>query len=79
MNTPDKKRVQQALENIPDNKSLAWKNSKTKNQYEVTPINTSQTSETYCRDYLVKARIKGKYLTQTARACRFPDGKWHNE
>ncbi|EDN71018.1 17 kDa surface antigen precursor [Beggiatoa sp. PS] len=79
MEQADQKRVRQILEEVPDEQSLAWKNTKTQHQYEVIPTNTVKTNKTYCREYLTKARINGKYMTQKAKACRQPDGTWHNE
>ena len=76
MDRSDMQRANQALETTPTNQSVQWINPDNNNQYQITPTQTYQKNDTYCREYIQEAIINNEQQTIYGTACRQPDGSW---
>ncbi|EIJ41402.1 surface antigen [Beggiatoa alba B18LD] len=77
MDSTDQQQAYRALENMPDNQPVAWKNPNTNSQYTVTPTSTYMSNgSTPCRNYSTVAVIDGQRETLYGTACRQSDGTW---
>lgn len=66
----------QVLERAETNQTVNWQNPDTGARYSVTPTNTYESNDRFCRDYQTRAVIGGRTETVTGTACREPDGSW---
>lgn len=66
----------QVLERAETDQTVTWQNPETGARYSVTPTNTYESGDRFCRDYVSKAVIDGRAETVTGTACRQPDGSW---
>ena len=66
----------QVLERAETNQTVTWQNPDTGARYSVTPTNTYESNDRYCRDYQTRAVIGDRVETVTGTACREPDGSW---
>jgi surface antigen len=77
MDDIDQNCVGQALEYVPSNETVAWRNPDSGAAYRVTPQGTYQNEAgTYCREYQTVATIGGRTESLYGTACRMPDGSW---
>lgn len=71
------KTANDALENAPAGKVMAWKNPDNNNEGTVTPTKTYQNNQNeYCREYTQTVTIGGETQKAYGTACRKPDGHW---
>ena len=76
MDQTDRLCVDQALEDAPDGRTIAW-NQPSGGRYAVTPRRTYETRDgRYCREYLARSTIGGESAQSHGTACRQPDGSW---
>lgn len=78
MDATDRRQVYSTLETAPDNRSVAWVNPNTNNQFQATPVRTFQASGQDCREYRVQGQIDGRPETIVGTACRDAQGRWIN-
>lgn len=78
MDEVDRMKVAQILERTPSRRPMSWRNPNSGIQYTVTPRRTYQRSAArrYCREYILKAQVGGRYQQIYSTACRQPDGSW---
>jgi surface antigen len=77
MDEADKYCTGQALEYVPDGRSVQWRNPDTDERYRVTPTRTYENSSGhYCRQYTTDGYIDGHVRQIRGTACRQPDGAW---
>lgn len=71
-------KVAQMLEHTPSRRSMSWRNPDSGRQYTVTPwwIYQRSAARRYCREYILKAQVGGRYQQIYSTACRQPDGSW---
>jgi surface antigen len=79
MDTVDRGQLAGALEQVPDNRSVAWQNPNTGAQYEVTPQRTFRSGGRDCREYTMLAYLNGRPEEVTGVACRDAQGRWVNQ
>jgi surface antigen len=79
MDVTDRQRVYNTLETVPDNRTVAWVNPNTNNQFQATPVRTFQASGQDCREYRVYGEIDGRPETIVGTACRDAQGRWINQ
>ncbi|TVP82105.1 MAG: glycine zipper 2TM domain-containing protein [Thioalkalivibrio sp.] len=79
MDETDQRRVHSTLETTPDNRTVAWSNPNTGNQFETTPTRTFQSAGQDCREYRVLGEIDGRTETIVGTACRDAQGRWINQ
>jgi surface antigen len=79
MDEQDRMQVSQTLETVPDNRTVAWTNPNTGQQFQTTPVNTFQSAGLDCRDYEVEAFIDGQREVIRGTACRDSQGRWVNQ
>jgi surface antigen len=66
----------QALEYAPAGSATPWRNPDTGSYGTVTPVDTWETADGYCREFQHKAKIGGRTEEVFGTACRSPDGAW---
>ena len=67
----------QALEQAPDGRAIAWRDADAGRDYVVTPNKTYQNQAgRYCRDYTARATTRGKPGQSAGTVCRLGDGSW---
>jgi surface antigen len=76
MDANDQRQAYGALENNRSNQPSSWHNPDSNRDYAVTPTNTYQTADGYCRDYTTEVNIDGKREVARGTACREPNGSW---
>lgn len=76
MDDVDRMKAQQALENVPTNKTSSWQNPDTGNSYSIQPLRTFQTATGPCREYVTQAKIGAEQQQLYGTACRQADGAW---
>jgi surface antigen len=77
MDQVDQNCVGQALERVPDGRTVVWNDPDQRSGYSVTPKRTWQTANgTYCREYQTKIVVDGKVENAFGTACRQSDGTW---
>jgi len=79
MDTVDRGQLAGALEQTPDNRSVAWQNPNTGAQYQVTPQRTFRSGGRDCREYTMLAYLNGQPEEVTGVACRDAQGRWVNQ
>ena len=76
MDTTDRLKTAQTLENVRTGVPSSWQNPDTGHQYTVVPTRTYEASSGPCREYTVDAVIGGKKEKVYGSACRQADGSW---
>jgi surface antigen len=66
----------QALEYAPARAATPWRNPDTGSYGTVTPVQTYETADGYCREFQHKAKIGGRTEQVYGTACRSADGQW---
>lgn len=66
----------QVLERAQTNQTVTWQNPDSGAQYSVTPTDTYESGNRFCRKYETRAVIGGRTETVTGTACRESDGTW---
>ncbi|MFN4263839.1 MAG: RT0821/Lpp0805 family surface protein, partial [Thioalkalivibrionaceae bacterium] len=79
LDATDRQRLFSTLESQPDNRTTAWRNPNTGQQYQATPVNTFRSGGADCREYQMRAEIDGRWETVTGTACRDAQGRWINQ
>jgi len=77
MDKQDRARLNQVYETSPSNRTTAWVNPDTGNEYKVTPRPAYRDSQTQrqCREAEILTTIDGKAEKMVTTACR-EDGRW---
>lgn len=71
--------AKRALEHTPDHRAVTWKNPNNNHRGRFTAINTEESRDVVCRDYVHTVLIDGQEEKIHGRACRDvrdPQGKW---
>lgn len=76
MDQLDQRCTGQVLERAETNQTVTWENPDNGARYSVTPTNTFESGDRYCRNYVSRAIIDGRSESVTGTACRQPDGSW---
>jgi surface antigen len=76
MDEVDQKCTGQVLERADTDQTVSWNNPDSGVRYSVTPTNTYEADERFCRNYVTRATIDGRSETITGSACREEDGTW---
>lgn len=76
MDAADQNCTGQVLERAPDGQTVQWRNPENGQQYRMTPTETFQRDDHYCRRYVTEARVDGRAETSRGTACRNSDGTW---
>lgn len=79
MDAVDRAQVATALEQAPDNRTVAWQNPNTGNSYEVRPDRTFRSGGRDCREYTLLTYIDGRPQEVRGTACRDAQGNWINQ
>jgi surface antigen len=66
----------QALEYAPAGSATPWRNPDSGSYGTVTPVQTYETADGYCREFQHKAKIGGRTEQVYGTACRSADGQW---
>jgi surface antigen len=65
-----------ALEHAPAGTATPWRNPDSGSYGAVTPLQTFESADGYCREFQHKASIGGRNEQVFGTACRSPDGAW---
>ena len=76
MDHTDRQQTYRTLESVQDNHTVAWQNPNTLADYQVTPVDTYEIDDQYCREYITRATIDNQSEEITGTACRQPNGSW---
>ena len=77
MDAIDQQCTGQALEYMPDQVPVSWRDPDNGMGYTVTPVNTWRNPDgRYCREYTTRATVGGSSEQLYGQACRQPDGSW---
>jgi surface antigen len=68
--------TQSTLETGPTGQASQWTNPDTGNSGSVTPVRTTETNGTVCREYQQTVTVGGQTQEGFGTACRQPDGSW---
>ena len=71
-----KQNLDSALENTPDRKKLAWKNSNTGHAGLLNPINTYNKDGLKCRRLRIINKADDKIAESAFNFCKQKDGEW---
>jgi surface antigen len=79
MDATDQRQVHSTLETTPDNRTVAWSNPNTGNEFQAVPTRTLQSSGQDCREYRILGEIDGRTETIVGTACCDAQGRWINQ
>lgn len=72
----DRQNVSYSMQNNYDGQTTQWQNRNTGNYYEVTPTQTYQYQNRYCREFTQTVYIDGRPERAVGTACQRSDGQW---